>query len=94
MIKIVLHVVHCLIVILTGMSLYGQPIDSQPVTLGMLPPQPTTAALVKFVEHPIDLSTGGTGIAIPLYSVQTPKLALPIGLVYHSGGFKVAERSS
>ncbi|NEM97415.1 SpvB/TcaC N-terminal domain-containing protein [Pontibacter burrus] len=60
----------------------------------MVPLSPTAAALGKYVDIPVSLSTGTPEISIPLYEVNGRDLSLPISLNYHAGGFKVGELAS
>jgi YD repeat-containing protein len=58
------------------------------------PPSPTAAALGKYGEIPVQLHTGVPTIEIPLYTIATPKLSVPIGISYHASGIKVEEIAS
>ena len=60
----------------------------------LLMPNPTAASLGKYIESPVDQSTGIPDITIPLYEVKDGNLSLPISLKYHLGGLKVAETAS
>lgn len=82
-----------LVSMFTSGTLLAQ-IESKPVTLEMISPQSTTAALAKYAEFPVELSSGGVDISIPLYEISTPKHKLPISLSYHPGGIKVSEKAS
>ena len=57
----------------------------------VLPPSPTAAALMKYADIPVSLSTGSAGIQLPLYEVKSGSLSLPVSLNYHASGIKVAE---
>jgi len=73
-------------------SLFGQP-DNR-ITGDVIMPSPTAASLGKYIEAPINQSTGIPDISIPLHVVQDGRLNLPISLKYHLGGLKVAESAS
>lgn len=60
----------------------------------MIPPSPEAAALGKYGEVPVDMSTGVPNISIPLYEIKTPRFNLPISLSYHAGGIKVDEMAT
>ncbi|WP_423149759.1 hypothetical protein, partial [Rubrolithibacter danxiaensis] len=62
----------------------------------ILPPSPNAAALTKFGDIPVGLSTGIPQINVPLYSYasKTSGLKLNVSLDYHAGGIKVDEVSS
>ncbi len=57
----------------------------------IIPPAPTTAALAKYVEVPVDYYTGLPKIEMPLYRIKDNDLEIPIYLSYNAGGHKVAE---
>lgn len=58
------------------------------------PVSPEASALAKMVNYPVNLNTGIPDISIPLYKIESGGLTLPITLNYHSGGFKINERST
>ena len=60
----------------------------------IVPVSPEASALAKVVNCPVNLNTGIPDISIPLYQVESGGLSLPITLNYHSGGFKINERST
>ncbi len=55
------------------------------------PTAPDAAALWKFKDIPVNLSSGTTEISIPLLKITTGKFSLPITLAYNSSGIKVNE---
>lgn len=57
----------------------------------IIPPSPETAALFKYVDYPVDYSTGIPQISIPLYTVTSGDLTLPISISYHASGRKVKD---
>jgi hypothetical protein len=52
---------------------------------------PNAASFIRFGDIPVSLYTGTPDISIPLYTLQSGKLSLPISLSYHSGGVKSDE---
>ncbi|THU38379.1 hypothetical protein FAM09_17040 [Niastella caeni] len=60
----------------------------------IIPPSPDAAALGKYGEFPTDLSNGLTKIEIPLYTIKSRSLELPISLSYHAGGNKIDDIAS
>ena len=52
------------------------------------------AALAKMVNYPVYLNTGVPDISIPLYTIETGGMVLPVTLQYHAGGFKINEHST
>jgi len=55
---------------------------------------PTAASLGKFGDFPVSYHTGVPNINIPVYTINTRSLVLPISLSYLSGGLKVQEHAS
>lgn len=62
-----------------------------PVTI---PASPEIAGLMKFIECPVDHSTGIPDITIPIYTVRIGGISLPINLSYHASGIKVNDIAS
>jgi YD repeat-containing protein len=60
----------------------------------IIPPSPEVSALGKYVNTPISYSTGLPEISIPLYTVQTGNLSVPISLSYHASGLRVEEAAT
>jgi hypothetical protein len=60
----------------------------------IIPPSPEAAALGRYGDFDINLSTGMLNHNIPLYTIQTNKLSLPVSLQYAGGGIKVNELAS
>lgn len=60
----------------------------------VIPANPDAAALGKYGFYPVNLSNGLVNIDIPLYTVRSRKLELPISLSYHPSGIKVDEVAS
>lgn len=54
-------------------------------------PPSNSSAVAKFVDNPVNLSTGVPQIAIPLYTLSGRKLSFPITLSYNASGIKVRE---
>ena len=67
---------------------------SIPVIGSPLPVSPNAASLAKYGEIPVGYSTGIPNISIPIYTIKTGSLTLPISLSYHAGGVKVEEVAS
>jgi len=58
------------------------------------PLSPNAAAITKYGEIPVGYFTGVPSISVPLYTIQSRELSLPLTLSYHGGGIKVEENSS
>jgi YD repeat-containing protein len=54
----------------------------------VIPPSPQTQELNKYIDFPVDLSTGVPEISIPLYTIKTKGVEIPITLNYHASGIK------
>lgn len=57
-------------------------------------PSGTAAAFARYGEIPVDLSTGVPGIEVPIYTITSRRLSVPLSLSYHGGGIKVDDISS
>ncbi|WP_163406897.1 RHS repeat protein [Flavobacterium ajazii] len=58
------------------------------------PPSPNAAALAQYADIPVSNYTGVPNISVPLFSVKSGKIELPITLSYHASGIKVAQEAS
>lgn len=72
-----------LIVFLLTLNLGAQEIKD------VTPLSPNAAAMAKYGEIPVGYFTGIPNINIPLYSIRSGNLSLPLSLSYHAGGNKV-----
>lgn len=59
-----------------------------------IPSVPTAMELFKYINYPVNHSTGLVDISIPLYEIKVGDIVLPISLKYHSSGIKVLEAPS
>lgn len=60
----------------------------------LLAPSPEASSLFKFTETPVNLSNGLANINIPIYTIKTKGVSIPINVSYHSRGIQVAELAS
>ncbi|MEP0986839.1 RHS repeat domain-containing protein [Ekhidna sp.] len=58
------------------------------------PPSPEASSLGKYGEHEVSLFTGTPSINIPLHTIQTGRINVPISLSYHASGVKVSDIAS
>jgi YD repeat-containing protein len=58
------------------------------------PPSPDAATLGRYGEIPVSYATGVPSISVPLYTIKSRKLSLPLSLSYHAGGIKVEDIAS
>jgi hypothetical protein len=59
-----------------------------------IPASPDAAALGKYGSIPVSPYTGVPSISVPLYTIRSGDLTLPVSLSYHAGGLKVEELAS
>ena len=59
-----------------------------------IPASADAAALGKYGSIPVSPYTGVPNISIPLYTIKSGDLTLPVSLSYHSSGFKTEEMAS
>jgi hypothetical protein len=57
----------------------------------VIPPSPTAASLGKFGQWPVGYYTGVPNISMPIYTIKSRQLSLPVTLSYHASGIKVEE---
>jgi len=69
-----------------GQSLPGSPQIRLP---SYTPVSPDAAAIMRYINYPVDYSNGLPKIEIPLYEIKVGDISIPISLKYHSSGFKV-----
>ena len=60
----------------------------------IVPLSPNAASIVKYGEIPVGYFTGTPNIQIPIYTIQSGELSLPLSLSYHAGGNKVESVAS
>lgn len=67
---------------------------AQVESLRSVQPSPEAATLVKVEDVPVGLHTGTPSVAIPLHTVQSFDLALPITLNHHGAAVKPSDEAS
>ena len=60
----------------------------------VVPPSPNASSLGKFGEWPVSLYTGLPDISVPIYTLKSRSLSVPISLSYHPAGVRVGELAS
>jgi hypothetical protein len=68
--------------------------DKLDILKTVVAPSPNASSLGKYGETPVSLYTGLPNINIPIYSLKTGNVSVPISLSYHAGGNKVGEIAS
>src|SRR5258708_35764953 len=79
---------------LLAMAIIASDVDAQDTTgtIGRVTiASPTAASLGKYGDIPVSYHTGIPQISVPIYTVQSGSLKLPISLSYHASGLKVHE---
>jgi YD repeat-containing protein len=80
-----------IIILFLHVNVHGQSTTNEPV---VVPPSPEAAALMEYVNIPVDHYTGVPKIDVPIFNLQSRKLSVPISLNYHASGIKVHEVAS
>ena len=70
---------------MNSLALYAQSDFKPRVVL----PSPEAASLFRFINVPVDYSTGVAEVSIPIYTIQTGSLSHPISINYRSSGRQV-----
>lgn len=60
----------------------------------VIPPSPTAAELGKYGDVPVSMYTGIPNISVPIYTIQSKDITVPISLSYHAGGIKVEQEAT
>lgn len=60
----------------------------------VIKPSPQAGEMVKYIDYPMDLSSGLPSTSIPIYNVTSGSINLPISISYHASGFKPNEDES
>jgi len=60
----------------------------------VVPPTPEASQMAKFVDMPVSLYNGTPNINIPIYTINSTGIQVPISLSYHAKGIQVSEIAS
>ncbi len=60
----------------------------------VIPPSPNASSLGKFGDWPVSLYSGLPQISVPIYTLKSRSLSVPISLDYHPAGIRVGETAS
>lgn len=60
----------------------------------VVPPAPEAASLGKYVDMPVNYSSGLPQISLPLFNATNRDVTVPVSLSYHAGGIRVEEIAS
>lgn len=53
---------------------------------------PQVALMNRYGDYPVDYITGLVDITVPLYTIQTPGLSMPLELKFHASGLRADEQ--
>lgn len=62
--------------------------------VNVIGPSPNAASISKFVDLPISYYTGTPDVSLPIFTLKTQQLEVPVSLSYHASGLKVEEHAS
>ena len=65
--------------------------DYQLPVADCLRPTPQASALLRYVEFPVSTATGIPEISIPIFTIGSGDLQMPISLSYHAGGLRSSD---
>jgi YD repeat-containing protein len=81
----------CLLISMSTHSIVlGQDISLQ----NMIPPSPEATAFAKAATYNVGPYTGRPDITVPIYTIKTPSLSVPISLSYDATGIRVNDMAS
>ncbi len=62
-----------------------------PTQIDVSPPSPNVSSINKYIDFPVSYYNGTVDVQIPIFTIKTTHLSLPISLSYHTSGLKVEE---
>ncbi len=91
----IIKVLFCMWIFIQGTNVYSQNNDFSFIfNLVNLPQSPEVASMMRKGQFPTPLSSGLPDISIPVYTIRSGSLELPISLSYNAGGIKVDDQAS
>lgn len=60
----------------------------------IIPPSPNASALIEYANIPVSFNTGIPAVDLPLFSLSSNGIILPISVSYHAAGIKINEIAS
>jgi len=60
----------------------------------VIPNAPQAASLGRYGDIPVAVNTGVPSISVPLYTIKSGKLSVPVSFNYHGSGIKVMDKAS
>ncbi|MGC4129282.1 MAG: hypothetical protein QM564_06915 [Bergeyella sp.] len=68
--------------------------DAVDFTPPIFSPSPNVMEMNRYLEQPVDHSTGIPSISVPVYTIQQGDITVPISLDYYAGGIKVEQEAT
>ena len=79
--------------VLLALASYSYGVNAQDNMLP-IPPTPQAAQFMRYGDIPVGHTTGVPQIEIPIYTISTGLIDIPIAISYHASGFKVNDIAS
>ncbi|MBR4619698.1 MAG: RHS repeat protein [Salinivirgaceae bacterium] len=79
--------------VLLALASYSYGVNAQDNMLP-IPPTPQAAQFMRYGDIPVGHTTGVPQIEIPIYTISTGLIDIPISISYHASGFKVNDVAS
>ena len=92
--KLYKHIIILLILMANNFLLVSQNSSADFKMPPIVPASPEAKGMGKFGDVPVGAYTGTPDISIPIYTVKSGKLSLPITLSYHATGIEVAQEAT
>jgi YD repeat-containing protein len=70
---------------------YGQTNNTPPAHY--TPPTPMAAQFEKYINYPVNHSTGAASVDVPIYNLNAGAIQIPISLSYHTSGVRPGDPS-
>lgn len=64
-----------------------------PRDYSIIGPSPEVAPLMDFKEYPVDYFHGIPTISLPIYTLKTGSIEVPVTIVYHGGGIRATQKT-
>ncbi|MBN1183979.1 MAG: hypothetical protein JXB49_16925 [Bacteroidales bacterium] len=90
--KVFLLILICLTFVFITKQIKGQA-PSAGLAPNVVWPTPEASSIFKYIEYPVNHSTGCPSINIPIYEVKCGDLSVPISISYHASGRKVYDET-
>ena len=83
------------VILLSSVSLTQSSTTSSTVDLvERTPSSPNAGSISRYFDFPVNMATGQASISVPIYTIQTGRITVPITLKYNTVGVKAAERAN